>query len=156
MVQAVPPTEADRVAMDILGKANVVTLTPAVLGNGDISISSALGVYQALGNAVVTGSTKLIRQAATYLAVGGGEVDMCDVVEDSIGPFSPDCMGRAFREVGCQASGAGYPRNASGVQGFTWGSVKRSYRDLANSMNSSDAFVQADAIKNCLGTTIEV
>lgn len=156
IMKASPPTEADRVAMDILGKANVVTLTPGALGNGDISISSALSVYQALGNAVITGSSKLIRQAATYLAIGGGEVDLCDVGEDSIGPFSPDCLGRAFREVGCQASGAGYPYNASGVQGYTWGSIKRSYRDLATSMNSSDAFVQADAIKNCLGTNINV
>lgn len=154
--KATSPTEADRVAMDILGKANVVILTPAVLGNGDISVSSALRVYQTLGNAVVTGSTKLIRQAATYLAVGGGEVDLCDVGEDSIGPFSPDCLGRAFREVGCQASGASYPHNASNVQGYTWGSVKRSYQSLAGSMNSSDAYVQADAIKNCLGTSVNV
>ena len=150
------PSESDRVAMNILLKANVVTLTPDVLGNGNTNIIAALTAYGSLTDAMVSGRSKQIQQAAQYLAVGGQEVDLCDVGNDSLGPFSSECLGRAFREAGCQASGAQYPRNNSAVVGQPWGSIKQSYRSLASSMNSSDAFVQADAVKNCLGTTINI
>jgi hypothetical protein len=150
------PTEGDRVAMDILAKANLVVVTPELWGGGNVSINSALTAYGIIGNATVTGKSKQIQQAARYLAVGGEEVNLCDIGEDTLGPFSSECLGRAFREAGCQASGAAYPRNNSAVVGQPWGNVKQSYRSLAGSMYSTDAFVQADAVKNCLGTSLDL
>ena len=150
------PTESDRVAMDILAKANLVVVTPELWGGGNLSVSTALNAYGIIGNATVTGKSKQIQQAARYLAVGGEEVNLCDVGEDALGPFSPECLGRAFRESGCQASGAAYPHDNSAIIGQPWGSVKQSYRSLAGSMYSTDAFVQADAIKNCLGTSMDL
>lgn len=150
------PTESDRVAMDILSKANVVTLTPDLYGNGSLSVGTALSAYTTLSNAMVSGKSKQIRQAARYLAVGGEEINLCDVGEEALGPFSPECLGRAFREAGCQPSGAKYPYNNSAVVGLPWGSVKNSYRTLAGSMYSTDAFAQADAIKDCIGTSLDL
>jgi len=150
------PTESDRVAMDILSKANVVTLTPDLYGNGSLSVGTALTAYTSLTNAMVSGQTNLIRQAARYLAVGGEEINLCDVGENEMGPFSPECLGRAFREVGCQASGAKYPLTNAAATGYTWGTIKNSYRTLASSMFSTDAFVQADAIKDCIGTSYNI
>jgi len=150
------PTESDRVAMDILSKANVVTLTPDLYGNGSLSISTALTAYTSLTNAMVSGKSKQIQQAARYLAIGGEEINLCDVGEDALGPFSPECLGRAFREAGCQPSGAKYPHDNSAVAGQPWGSVKNSYRTLAGSMYSTDAFAQADAVKDCIGTSLDL
>jgi len=150
------PTESDRIAINILSKANVVNLTPEVMGNGNTNVVAALTAYGSLTDAMVSGRSKQIQQAARYLAVGGEEVDLCDIGNDSLGPFSPECLGRAFREAGCQASGAKYPRNNSAVVGQQWGTIKQSYRSLASSMNSRDAFVQADAVKNCLGTSLNL
>ena len=150
------PTESDRIAMDILAKANLVVVTPELWGGGNLSVNSALTAYGAIGNAAVTGKSKEIQQAARYLSVGGEEVDLCDMGEDALGPFSPECLGRAFREAGCQASGVGYPNDNSAVVGQPWGSVKQSYRSLAGSMYSTDAFAQADAVKNCLGTSMNL
>jgi hypothetical protein len=148
------PTEADRVAIDVLSKANVVTLTNELLGGGRVSASSALNAYQAVTNAITSGRSKQIQQAARYLAVGGEEIDLCSVGDESLGPFSPQCLSVAFRQAGCQPSGAKFPRDSSAVRGYTWGGVKQAYRTLAGSMYSTDAFVQADAIKDCLGTNI--
>lgn len=150
------PTESDRVAMDILAKANLVIVTPELWGGGNVSISTALTVYGTIGNAAISGRSKQIQQAARYLSVGGTEVNLCDVGDESLGPFSPECLGRAFREAGCQASGAAYPRNNSSVVGQPWGSVKQSYRSLSGSMYSTDAFAQADAVKDCLGTSMDL
>jgi hypothetical protein len=148
------PTEADRVAIDVLSKANVVTLTNELLGGGRVSASSALNAYQAVTNAIISGRSKQIQQAARYLAVGGEEIDMCSVEDNSLGPFSPQCLSIAFRQAGCQASGAKFPRDSSAVRGYTWGGIKQAYRTLAGSMYSTDAFVQADAIQDCLGTNV--
>ena len=150
------PTESDRVAMDILAKANVVTLTPDLYGNGSLSVGTALTAYTSLTNAMVSGKSKQIRQAARYLVIGGEEINLCDVGEEALGPFSPECLGRAFREAGCQPSGAKYPRDNSKVVGLPWGSVKNSYRTLAGSMYSTDAFAQADAVKDCIGTSLNI
>jgi hypothetical protein len=150
------PTESDRVAMDILSSANVITLTPDLYGNGNVSISVALDAYTTLSNTIVTGRSRQIQQAARYLAVGGDPIDLCDVGDDSIGPFTASCLGRAFREAGCQLSGAKSPRNSSSAVGYTWGGIKQSYRTLAGSMYSTDAFVKADAIKDCLGSSVNL
>jgi hypothetical protein len=151
-----PPTESDRVAIDILSKSGVVRLTSDLLGGGNVSLSTALAAYGALSNAMVSGRTKQVQQAARYLAVGGEEVNLCEIEPDSLGPFTPTCLGRAFREAGCQASGAAYPRNSSAAAGMPWGRVKQSYRDLASQMKSGDAFVQANAVRNCLGTSLNI
>jgi len=148
------PTEADRVAIDVLSKSNIVTLTHELLGGGRVSASSALDAYQAVTNAITSGRSKQIQQAARYLAVGGEEVDLCSIGDDSLGPFSPQCLSIAFRQAGCQPSGAKFPRDSSAVRGYTWGGVKQAYRTLAGSMYSTDAFVQADAIHDCLGTNV--
>jgi hypothetical protein len=148
------PTEADRVAIDVLSKANIVTLTYELLGGGRVSASSALDAYQAVTNTITSGRSKQIRQAATYLAIGGEEIDMCSVEDNSLGPFSPQCLSIAFRQAGCQASGAKFPRDSSTVRGYTWGGIKQAYRTLAGSMYSTDAFVQADAIQDCIGTNV--
>jgi hypothetical protein len=151
-----PPTESDRIAIDILAKANIITLTPDLYGNGGVSVRSALDAYTALTNAMVSGRSHQIQQAARYLAIGGDEVDLCDVGATTLGPFSPECLSRAFREAGCQASGAKFPTDTSAVSGLPWGSVKQSYRTLASSMYSTDAFAQADAIKDCLGPSLDI
>jgi len=156
IIRGTAPMESDTIAINILSKANVVTLTPDLMGNGNISISAALNAYGALTDAIVSGRSKQIQQAAQYLAIGGEQIDLCDVGDDSLGPFSPDCLGRAFRAAGCQASGAKYPRNNLAVAGQPWGTIKRSYQSLANSMNTPDAFAQADAIKDCLGSTLNL
>jgi len=150
------PTESDRVAMDVLAKANLIVITPELWGGGNVSVSTALNAYGTIGNAAVSGRSTQIQQAARYLSVGGTDVNLCDVGENALGPFAPECLGRAFREAGCQASGAAYPNDNSAVVGQPWGSVKQSYRSLAGSMYSTDAFVQADAIKNCLGTSLDL
>jgi len=150
------PSLTDSIAIDILSNANVVNLTPDLYGGGAITTSTALAAYTALVNAIVSGRTTNIQQAARYLAVGGAAVDVCDVGDATMGPFSTDCLGRAFRTVGCQPSGSAYPSDPSFTTGATWGNVKLSYALLADSMHSTDAFAQADSIQKCLGTSVNL
>ena len=148
------PSQADQVALDILTKNNVVLLGPAELGNGDLSIQQAMNRYSTLISAMKTGRTNQIRDAAKYLAIGGTEVDLCDVGGDSYGPFNPICLSQAFREGGCQMSGEKAPVSSQDASGFTWNGIKTSYRELARNMNSPDSVVQQKAIKDCLGSHI--
>jgi hypothetical protein len=148
------PSQADKVAIDILARNNIVIVGNAELGNGDISIERALNVYETIAGLMKTGRTKQIRDAAQYLAVGGVEIDLCEVGGDSTGPFSPVCLSQAFREAGCQMSGSSAPKTSQDASGFTWNGIKTSYRELARNMTSTNSEVQKDAIQKCLGPNI--
>jgi len=150
------PSDSDQDAMNVLSTATVVNLTPDLYGGGATTVSSALAAYTALVHAIVSGRTKAIQQAARYLAVGGAAVDVCDVGDATQGPFTTDCLGRAFRTVGCQPSGTAYPSDPAATAGATWGDVQQSYQSLADSMHSTDAFAQADSIQKCLGSSVNI
>ena len=148
------PSQADQVALDILAKNNVVTLGLGELGTGDVSIDRAMNAYGTLVSAIKTGRNKQIKDAAKYLAVGGVEVDLCEVDGDSYGPFNPICLSQAFREAGCQMSGEKAPKSSQDASGFTWNGIKTSYRELARNMKSPDGLIQQKSIKDCLGSHI--
>ena len=149
------PNDTDRVVIDQLRSSGVL-VPDAILGSGAIDAQSAATMYKRIFDAVASGQTQVVRQGALYLVAGNPDFDVCEIEGTKRGPFPVECIKRAFRSAGCQPAGAKNPTEASAMEyaTMTWGQVADKFKDMYNSMKSTDSTKQADAIKNCLGISM--
>ena len=145
-----PYTDMDTQSFDIL-KKNDIVVPDTILGRGNADSKTALSMYFDLLK-YTTGANKMVAKATGWL-IYGNMPDFCDVDKNDKGPFSADCLRRAFRMAGCQASGEGYPSpaNLNTFAGLSWSDVMAKFNTLFTSMNSADKTTSDEATKNCLG-----
>ena len=149
------PNNTDRIVIDQLRNSGI-PVPDAILGSGATDAQSAATLYKRIFDAVSNGQTQVVRQGALYMVAGNPEFDVCDIEGTRRGPFPMECIKRAFRSAGCQPAGAKNPTEASAMEyaTMTWGQVSTRFKDMYNSMKSTDATKQADAIKDCLGISM--
>jgi hypothetical protein len=146
------PNETDRMALDTL-KTSGMLVPDAILGAGNIDADSAGNLYQKIYSGMTSGQSTMAREAAKWLVVGTNGFDICEFEAGASGPFPLTCMQRAFRQAGCQAAGGANPTaaTASKYANMTWAQINTTFKDLRNTVKSSDADVQDKATAECLG-----
>lgn len=144
------PNQTDKYAMDILKNQGIV-VPDALLGAGNIDKESAGRIYSSIYNAMNSGTSNIVRQAAKWLVSGTDTFDICEFEPTSVGPFPLQCLQREFRQAGCQPAGSAHPSNNSQYQGFTWSNISKKFKDLYQSMQSTDSEIQRKATEDCLG-----
>jgi hypothetical protein len=96
---------------------------------------------------------------AVKFLVDGTNFNPCGGIKgEQTGPFKPECLQRAFRKAGCQASGSAHPSARVAVSetaNMTWSQVNGMFKKLYDDMKSPDARTQDMALKNCLGPGAE-
>jgi hypothetical protein len=154
MYNNVKPSGIDQQAIDMLATIGI-SIPAAVLGSGQIDLQTAGTTYQKIYNAMTSASKPMVQEAAKWLAVGSDNFDVCNLDAKAAGPFNPTCLQQAFREAGCQASGAAYPSKATAAKyaSMTWGDVATFFKNTYASMSSSDVATQDKATKECLGVS---
>lgn len=150
------PNEMERLAIRELSNAGV-NIPTAALGEGSIDTQSAVNIYNRIYNAMTTGATENVRNAARFLAVGGVEYDQCNIALNRRGPFETPCLQRAFRQAGCQPAGSMYPNERSAVEysGMTWQEINDRFTGLKTQMKSTNPDTQGSATKQCLGIELK-
>ena len=144
------PNDEDTLAIETLKTANI-TIPDAVLGAGNIDATSAGNIYKSIMDAMTIGKSRLVKNAAKWLAVGSESFDVCDFDEKDVGPFPTTCVQRAWRMAGCQPAGAKFPKSGNGTANVEWASIGKGYKAAYSAMKSSDALKQAQATNDCLG-----
>jgi hypothetical protein len=149
------PDENQKMALDIILNSGI-QLTQAVLGRGDIDKASAANIYNTVYKAMTQGKTQLIKAAATILVSGNYDLfDPCNDKIDQTYAKSVMCLQRAFRQVGCQASGYAYPtkENVGRYTNMSLINIITYFKDLYDTMTASDPETQDEAAAQCLGLT---
>jgi hypothetical protein len=144
------PNDEDKLAIEMLKTANI-TIPDAVLGAGNIDVTSAGNIYKSIMDTVKSGKTRVIQNAAKWLTIGSDSFDVCDFDDKDIGPFPTTCVQRAWRMAGCQPAGAKYPKTNNGTANVPWGTVRTNYKSAYDAMKSGDALKQTTATMDCLG-----
>ena len=149
-----PTTATDREAIAVLAKAGV-SVPNSILGGGDIDVKSAGTLYKKILDTTYKGASSQIKEAARWLAVGSEAFDACDYAIGQPGPFGTNCLQRAFRSAGCQASGAKNPneRTAPLYANMTWAEVNSKFTRMFADTRSGDPDAQDAAMRDCLGIT---
>ncbi len=144
------PNDEDALAIEMLKTANI-TIPDAVLGAGNIDATSAGNIYKSIMDAIKGGKTRVIQNAARWLAIGADSFDVCDFDDKDVGPFPTTCVQRAWRMAGCQPAGAAYPKTNNNTANVPWSNVRKNFKNAYDAMKSGDAMKQAKATKDCLG-----
>jgi hypothetical protein len=128
---------------------------PNNVWNGQpVDAAAADIAYRSLRNAVSMGGD--VAGAVQFMLDGTNFNPCAGIKSDQTGPFKPECLQRAFRKAGCQASGEALSRGAvSEVANRTWAEVNGMFKKLYDDMKSPDPRTQDLALKNCLGPGAE-
>jgi len=132
------------------------------LKTGKLTISDAINEFSRVSDNSMSPANDSLRASARDLCYTKGyydSYDMCSELQDSAtGPYSLDCLQKAFLRAGGQKDGAMYPSPAN--IGFwnkyqTWGSVKSAIQEMGGSTNSSNRQTQEAAMMNYYGIKLE-
>lgn len=143
-------------SLEILKRGATLEVQPAFLGNGVCERSDALDFYQKLVNLILRGKTTLVREAASFLALGT-DYDPCDYDPNELGPFDDYCLERVAREEGCQPDGLDFPTKPANKRRFyamDWKSVNTHFNTLHGNLLSKDQGILYDASMKCLGVQV--
>ena len=150
----VRPSDMDKQAIDLLATIGV-SIPDAVLSSGMTDVQTAGTTYTQIYNAMTSAPKPMIKEAAKWLAIGSDSFDVCGMEAKVTGPFDATCLQQAFREAGCQASGAAYPSKATAAKyaSMTWGEVGNLFKKTHDAMLAPDVATQDKASKDCLGVS---
>jgi hypothetical protein len=151
-----PPNDMDQAAIQFVTQKGNVPVPLAILGSGNITKDSAAASYASIMAATTAGSTKIVREAAKWLAVGTEDFDKCAFEPNESGPFPVDCLQREFRKSGCQLSGRAAPndKTVAAYAGMAWSEIGEKFSDLYRKMTAQKIKIQDPAVIACLGTTL--
>jgi len=150
-------SEMDNLAIKVLNLIGI-SVPDALLGAGDIDAGSAKDIYYQILSTANNGSEELYREASKWLVYGTNNFDPCNIPDNLPGPFMEQCIQREFRKAGCQPAGSDYPSNPQQFGkyvGYKWSNIRDEFRNLYNSMSSSDGNVQDEAVQKCLGVGVK-
>ena len=147
------PSDMDLLAIHILNTIGVTTPT-ALIGGGDIDVTSAKDLYYNLILVTQNGTQELYREAGKWLVYGTNNFHPCDVPDETRGPFIDKCIQMEFRKAGCQPAGTQYPKTPQQFgkyYNYKWSNVKQEFNTLYNNMKDPNGDEQDVAVQQCLG-----
>jgi hypothetical protein len=139
-----------------------VPLNATSLKAGKITISDAINEFSRVSDNSMSPANDSLRATARDLCFTKGyfdSYDVCSELQDSsTGPYTLDCLQKAFLREGGQKDGSMYPSPAN--IGFwnkyqTWGAVKSAIKEMGLSTNSSDRKTQETAMMDYYGIKLE-
>lgn len=133
------------------------------LKSGKISVNDALNEFDRLS--VMASSHPSGGNALDYasrdLCLNQGEMsnfDLCtELKNSSVGPYSLDCLQKAFLKAGGQKNGYMYPSSSTISKWNTvpnWGNILSEIQNLKKNINSSDTDVKYMATRNFIDANI--
>jgi hypothetical protein len=139
-----------------------VGLSETALNSGMMTVSDALNEFQGLYESASSSANLGLKAAASDLCFSKGsleEFDFCtEILPGAQGPFSMECLQKAFKRGGGQETGSMYPKPSN--RDF-WGS-KNTWQDVLNTIDvmkskttSLDRSIQQDAIDTFYGIPLE-
>jgi len=147
------PTDMDLLAINVLTNIGV-TLPIALVGEGDIDLTSAKDLYYKLILVTRTGTQELYREAGNWLVFGTNNFHPCDIPDATRGPFIDQCIQMEFRKAGCQPAGTQYPKTPQQFgkyYDYKSSNVKQEFSTLYNDMKDPSGDAQDVAVQQCLG-----
>jgi hypothetical protein len=149
-------------AWSIYQQRAVAPLDEIGLQTGKISISNALNGFNKVEGQAASIADGSLQYAARDLCYKKGimdEFDFCSEIPDTkYGPFTLDCLQRAFLMGGGQKTGRKYPSESNAAQWNsigTWSQVKAAVKNLYNNTRSSDRVTQENAMMDYYGIQLE-
>jgi hypothetical protein len=141
---------------------SVTGLNATALKTGKMTVSNALTGFQDLFKDTTSTYDKGLKAAAFDLCVTKGSLedyDFCTELQpSSIGPFSEECLQKAFKRADGQETGSLYP-NSNNVAKWntnnTWGDVLRAIQTLKDNSASTDRKIQQTAIRQFQGIPLD-
>ena len=138
-------------------------LLTSVLTSGNTTTQIALGNFKDLANAASKVDTTALNYASRDLCLQKGLMDTFDfcseLLPSSPGPFSLDCLQKAWGRAGVLPAGTGYPTSStlSNYQSkyTTWKDYLTYVNNLAATCKSSDEPSQRAALKQFMGVQRE-
>jgi hypothetical protein len=149
-------------AWSIYQQRAVVPLDETGLQTGKISISSALNGFSKVQDQAASAENGPLQYAARDLCYTAGELDQYDfcaeISDTKYGPFTLDCLQKAFLKGGGQKIGKKYPSESNAAQWNsigTWSQVKAAIKTLRNNTRSTDRVTQENAMIDFYGILLE-
>jgi len=137
-------------------------LNATALKTGKVTVAEALSEFQDLFNASSSSPNAGLKAAASDLCFTKGsfeEYDFCtELLPTSRGPFSLDCLQKAFKRAGGQETGSMYPTplNFSKWNSYnTWNEVNNAIKVLQSDAASPDRAIQQKNIRRFQGIPLD-
>jgi len=139
-----------------------IGLSETALNSGKLTVSDALNEFQGLYENASSSANLGLKSAAADLCFSKGtleDFDFCTEIQPGTqGPFSLECLQKAFKRAGGQETGSMYP---TGTNRDFWGS-RNTWQDVLNTLDvmkskttSVDRGVQQEAIESFYGIPLE-
>jgi hypothetical protein len=155
-------TLKDAAAYTLYQQRAAVGLSETALNSGKMTVSDALNEFKNLYDSASSSANLGLQAAASDLCFTKGsleEFDFCtEILPTTLGPFSLDCLQKAFKRAGGQETGSMYP--SANTRQF-WGG-KNVWQDVLNEVEqmkslttSTDRGIQQDAIDKFYGIPLE-
>jgi len=129
-----------------------------IMGGGQCTRKAALRFFNKLVAQTGYGFNPRTRKAALFLAFG--EEYTPDIPDkESIGPYDVEELAFLFKECGGQPAGLAFPtvENINRYNGTKLGAIMDSFKKTCtDDVYSSDINIQANAVKQCMGTNIKL
>ena len=138
-----------------------VPMNETALKTGKITVADALNDFNKVNQQASSQQNGGLQYAARDLCFNAGELekfDFCTELQDNtIGPFTVDCLQKAYLKGGGQVNGSIYPSPStlSYWNGFhTWGDVINNINTLKANTRSTEYLKQRDAVWKLNGIQI--
>jgi hypothetical protein len=139
-----------------------VGLSETALNSGMLTVSDALNEFQDLYNNASSSENLGLKAAAADMCFNKGsfeEFDFCtEILPNTQGPFSLECLQKAFKRAGGQETGSMYPtptnRDFWGAMN-TWKDVLDTIDNMKSKTTSLVRTIQQDAIDTFYGIPLE-
>lgn len=136
-------------------------LDPTSLQSGKLTTAQALDQFKQVNDLAAASQTAGLNYAARDLCYNKGALDSFDFCSEltpsTPGPFTLDCVQKAFLKMGGQRSGSFYPTDVTGYNNYarTWQDVLNIINSVVNRVTSSNRQEQEAAMSELYGINIE-
>jgi len=149
-------------AFKVYQERAAIPLSSTQLQTGKLSVSDAINGFKRVQDQASSEANTGLVAAARDLCIRKGaidEYDFCSEIQDSnSGPFSLECIQRAFLVGGGQKTGRKYPTAATFTEWNavgTWSGVKAKVQSLMALTRSKDRTVQENAMMDFYGIRLQ-
>jgi hypothetical protein len=139
-----------------------IPMDATAIKTGKITITDALNSFSRVQDLTTSAANGGLRVAARDLCLNKGDIDefdFCTELQDNtVGPFTLDCLQKHFRRMGGQKTGASYPNttNLAFYNKFSkWSDFKRYVQGLSDKTKSQDRSEQEYGMSHFYGITMQ-